>query len=285
MPASLAMPCSFLIMLCKAVGKGLFRLYVILLTRQGQFRQAYFHGSSFPCHSGRERVCYPGASYFLVLYLCLWEEEAAALCDASLLPVLASAAPVSAPFLGVLAVVLWLEVPVATCEKRKTWECAISLSFNVIPHCPTLQQYQRLKLDSISLVLQPPYYDWTIKIGNGMALIPTRSKSLDNSITCRFLSKIITKSTQVIWMLLAWTFSSFPRVPTNYRHTQMQRRPWCLFHKVSHTIDRQPALTPRYSIKLPWIGQGWELIWGSLPETEQTLRLYPSTETVIVRVT
>lgn len=175
MPVSLAMLCLCLTMLCRAVRKGLFRLYVILLTRQGQFRQAYFHGSSVPCHSGRERICYPGASYFLVLYLCLWEEEAAALCDASLLPVLASAAPVSAPFLGVLAVVLWLEVPVATCEKRKTWECAISLSFNVITYCPTLQHYQRLELESILLALQPPYYDWNTKIGNWMVLLSTRS--------------------------------------------------------------------------------------------------------------
>lgn len=83
-------------------------------------------------HEGRDSSFTPGASYFLVLYLCLWEEEAAVLCGASLLPVLASAAPVSAPFLGVLVAVLWLEVPVATCEKRKTWECAISLGFIVI---------------------------------------------------------------------------------------------------------------------------------------------------------
>lgn len=36
-PASLAELCLFLIMLCRADTKGLFRLYVILLTRQGQF--------------------------------------------------------------------------------------------------------------------------------------------------------------------------------------------------------------------------------------------------------
>lgn len=99
-------------------------LIPLLIRLHSEWRQAQ--------QEGRDASFTPGASYFLVLYLCLWEEEAAVLCGASLLPVLASAAPVSAPFLGVLVAVLWLEVPVATCEKRKTWECAISLGFIVI---------------------------------------------------------------------------------------------------------------------------------------------------------
>lgn len=148
------MLCCFPVKLYGANINRHFSLHVILSIRQGHFWQVYFHCLSGSLRRsvkdfGRECGCYPGASYFLVLYLCLWEEEAAALCDASLLPVLASAAPVSAPFLGVLAVVLWLEVPVVTCEKRKTWECAISLRFKVITHCPKLQCYQLLQLDSI----------------------------------------------------------------------------------------------------------------------------------------
>lgn len=77
----------------------------------------------------RASVCRPAwqpakargeASYFRAPSLCLGEEGAAALCGASPLLALASAAPASAPFRGVLAAVLWLEVPVATYEKRKT---------------------------------------------------------------------------------------------------------------------------------------------------------------------
>lgn len=116
---------------------------------------------------GKRYIFYPGASYFLVLYLCLWEEEAAVLCDASLLPVLASAAPVSAPFLAVLAAVLWLEVPVATCEKRKTWECAISLGFIVInDQNRNVMSFWNLVLLTLHFNLPFFLYYWNLKTSN-----------------------------------------------------------------------------------------------------------------------